>query len=137
MDKKVLYNDEELSKWIDYIMSSNHNVEGEFIANLVGDIEQQEPIPVGIHGDEGEIDARYLENGDIFIDNPHYMEQPDRFAIYNEQLNLMLTSKNNGIEIFIPKNATKDNDDFKETLLSFCKEIVKKSTVKFPKKEDD
>lgn len=141
MEEKVLYSDEQLSGWVDYMLSRGSDQDGAFVAELVGDISHQEAVPLYLDGDEIDGDPRYIEKEDIYITNPLYKDQVDKFLIYSPTgdggLKLVLESRPSGIRLFIPNEATRGMDNFKEALLLFCKEIVQKSAVKFPKKKED
>lgn len=130
-----MYSREILSKYIDVALDANaaNNV----VSELMGELEQ---IPVEFKEDEISTDElpKYLNEDEIFTENPQYQSQAKDFNIFNNEGRLILTVSpdrtiygRGGLRFTVPLSCPED----KEAFLDFCDRLQKNSAVKFPKED--
>lgn len=130
-----MYSREILSKYIDVALDANaaNNV----VSELMGELEQ---IPVEFKEDEISTDElpKYLNEDEIFTENPQYKTQAKDFNIFDNEGRLILTVSpdrtvygRGGLRFTVPLSCPED----KEAFLDFCDRLQKNSAVKFPKED--
>lgn len=131
-----MYSREILSKYIDVALDANaaNNV----VSELMGELEQ---IPVEFKEDEISTDElpKYLNEDEIFTENPQYKTQAKDFNIFDNEGRLILTVSpdrtvygRGGLRFTVPLSCPED----KEAFLDFCDRLQKNSAVKFPKEDE-
>jgi hypothetical protein len=134
-----MYSREILSKYIDIALRSD--AASGMVAELIGELEQ---IPISLQTDEnGELSPQdlpnYLEEDEIFTENPNYLQEKNDFCIFDSTGKLILkvlpdeTIKGTGQMSFtIPLSHPED----KEAFLDFCDRLQRNSAIKYPKDEE-
>ncbi|MBQ8218346.1 MAG: hypothetical protein IJZ79_03480 [Bacilli bacterium] len=127
-----MYSREVLSKYIDVAL--NADAANHVVSELMSELEQ---IPVAFESDSITTDdlPNYLEDGEIFTENPDYKKQAKDFNIYDSQGKLILTvSPDRSIygrgrfSFTVPLNCEED----KEAFLDFCDRLQRNSALKYP-----
>lgn len=127
-----MYSRETLSKYIDIAL--NADAANNVVSELMGELEQ---IPVKFESDSISTDdlPKYMEDDEIFTENPNYKKEAKDFSIFDSNGKLMLTVQpdrtinGRGILRF---TVPFSNPDDKEAFLDFCDRLQKNSAVKYP-----
>ena len=87
-----MYSREILSKYIDIALRSD--AASGMVAELIGELEQ---IPISLQTDEnGELSPQdlpnYLEEDEIFTENPNYLQEKNDFCIFLRDISLFINS---------------------------------------------
>lgn len=126
-----MYSREVLSKYIDIAL--NADAANHVVAELMSELEQ---IPINFDCEEIETEdlTKYLDDGEIFTENPDYKQAKD-FNIFDNQGKLILTVfpdktiyGRGGFNFTVPLNSTED----KEAFLDFCDRLQHNNAVKYP-----
>lgn len=130
-----MYSREVLSKYIDVALQADaaNNV----VSELMSELEQ---IPVEFQGDEISTEdlPNYLEDNEIFTENPQYKTQAKDFNIFDNEGRLILTVSpdrtvygRGSLRFTVPLSCPED----KEAFLDFCDRLQRNSAVKYPKED--
>lgn len=130
-----MYSREVLSKYIDVALQADaaNNV----VSELMSELEQ---IPVEFQEDEISTEdlPNYLEDNEIFTENPQYKTQAKDFNIFDSEGRLILTVSpdrtvygRGGLRFTVPLSCPED----KEAFLDFCDRLQRNSAVKYPKED--
>lgn len=127
-----MYSREKLSEFIDIALK--RNVANRVISELLSELEQ---IPVKFESDTLNTDdlPKYLNEGEVFTENPNYQTEAKDFSIYDNTGKLLLTI--NEDESLIGRGSLRftvpftSNED-KEAFLDFCDRLQKNHAIKYP-----
>src|SRR5574344_982558 len=123
----LMYSREVLSKYIDVALKADaaNNVVSEIMSEL-------EQIPVAFTEDSVTTDdlPKYLEENEIFTENPYYQQQAKDFNIFDSQGKLILTVSpdktvygRGHLNFIVPISCNED----KEAFLDFCDRLQRNS----------
>lgn len=127
-----MYAREKLSEYIDIALE--RDVTNHVVSELMGELDQ---IPVKFEGDSitPEELPKYMEDSEIFTENPYYKQTASDFSIFDSLGNLILKVNPSGqmrgygqIQFTVPLSHPED----KEALLDFCDRLMRNSAVKYP-----
>lgn len=127
-----MYPREQLEKYIDIAL--DRDVTNNVVAELMGELDQ---IPVRFENDSisPEDLPNYMDDKEIFTENPYYKQTATDFSIFDSYGNLILKVEPNGdmrgygqIQFTVPLM----HPDDKEALLDFCDRLMRNSAVKYP-----
>ena len=127
-----MYPREQLKEYID--MALDRDVANHVVTELMGELDQ---IPVRFEGDEISTEElpKYVEDNEIFTENPSYKQTANDFSIFDSSGNLILKVSPSGsmrgygqLQFTVPLS----HPDDKEALLDFCDRLMRNSAVKYP-----
>ena len=131
-----MYSREVLAKYIDVAL--NANAANNVVSELMGELEQ---IPVQFDSDSISTEdlPNYLEDGEVFTENPNYQKEAKDFNVFDSNGKLILTvspdrtiNGRGALRFTVPFSCQED----KEAFLDFCDRLQKNNAVKFPKDEE-
>ena len=127
-----MYSRDKLSEYIDIALKKN--VANRVVSELMSELEQ---IPVKFESDTLNTDdlPKYLNEDEIFTENPNYQDEAKDFSIYDSSGKLLLTIDLD--ESIIGRGSLKfrvplSSPDDKEAFLDFCDRLQKNHAVKYP-----
>lgn len=130
-----MYSRETLSKYIDIAL--NADAANQVVSELMSELEQ---VPINFESDTITTDElpQYLNDNEVFTENPHYKSQAKDFSIYDNQGNLLLTVAadktvygRGRLNFTVPLNCEED----KEAFLDFCDRLQRNNALKYPSTE--
>lgn len=128
-----MYSRETLAKYIDIALQAE--AAPNVVSELMSELEQ---IPVEFQSEEIESTdlPKFVNDGEVFTENPNYKSEARDFSIYNSDGKLMLTvfpdrtiTGRGTLTFTVPFSSPEDKDAF----LDFCDKLQKNDAVKFPK----
>lgn len=131
-----MYPREKLEEYIDIALEKD--VTNNVITELMGELDQ---IPVKFDSDEISPDElpKYMDDKEIFTENPYYKQTATDFSIFDSLGNLILKVEPSGsmrgygsLQFTVPLSHPED----KEALLDFCDRLMRNSAVKYPDYEE-
>jgi len=127
-----MYSREMLSKFIDVAL--NADAANNVVSEIMGELDQ---IPVSFESDSLNTEdlPKYLNDDEIFTENPYYKQQAKDFNVFNSQGKLILTVSpdktvygRGQLSFTVPIRCEED----KEAFLDFCDRLQRNSAVKYP-----
>ena len=120
----MLYSKDQLNQFLDKMLSSNA-LPSNMVSQILGEREQK-PVEFKTDTLETKDIPNLIEDGEVFTENPNYIEGTD-FCIFNSEGDLVLKISPNGE--FYGKITPDDREEF----INFCYKLQEIKTVRYPK----
>lgn len=127
-----MYPREKLQEYIDIALEKD--VTNNVVSELMGELDQ---IPIKFENESVSPQelAEYMDDKEVFTENPYYKQTASDFSIFDSSGNLILKVEPNGdmrgygqLQFTVPLSHEED----KEALLDFCDRLMHNSAVKYP-----
>ena len=127
-----MYPREKLKEYIDIALEKD--VTNNVVTELMGELDQ---VPIKFNSDSISLQdlPSYMQDKEVFTENPYYKQTATDFSIFDNSGGLILKVEPNGemrgygqIQFTVPLSSPED----KEALLDFCDRLMRNNAVKYP-----